>query len=215
LIYKLGQTLTRLAAISATRIDTFDFPAAREIEEAVWAFRDVIDKPPTENRASNVRALNAALYRILITPIEAHVANQRIVIVADGILSAVPFGALGKPEGDGKGIHYFLQDHAITMVVTLDQLEANEEAKKGGNELRISIFGDPAFSATTSLPGARRETVEIKALFGSRTQLYLGRDATKQAVTNRLPSDTAVLHFATHGIVDSESRGGQPCAGSA
>jgi CHAT domain-containing protein/tetratricopeptide (TPR) repeat protein len=54
------------------------------------------------------------------------------------------------------------------------------------------------------LPGSRNEAIKIRQIFGSEhTLLALGFNANRAAVINGAVSSFRIIHFATHGIVDS------------
>lgn len=53
------------------------------------------------------------------------------------------------------------------------------------------------------LPGSRAEAESIKRIFGQRAHLALKYDANRKAVLNGLVSSYRVVHFATHGIIDT------------
>jgi CHAT domain-containing protein/Tfp pilus assembly protein PilF len=53
----------------------------------------------------------------------------------------------------------------------------------------------------TPLPAARRELQGVASLYGDGARLYLGAQATEEAV-KALPRSTAVVHFAVHGCLD-------------
>jgi CHAT domain-containing protein/tetratricopeptide (TPR) repeat protein len=55
-----------------------------------------------------------------------------------------------------------------------------------------------------SLPGSRNEAIAIQQIVGpGRTRLALGFDANREAVINGSLAHQRVIHFATHGILDT------------
>lgn len=55
------------------------------------------------------------------------------------------------------------------------------------------------------LPGSREEAFSIKKIFGRNVHLALGYDANRKSVLNGLVSSYRVVHFATHGIIDTRN----------
>ena len=82
--------------------------ALSAVRDAVASFRQAIESrraadPPTLQREGS------ALYEALVAPIEDLIANSaRIVIVADGPLTSLPFASLVR-HGDRSDRHYFIE----------------------------------------------------------------------------------------------------------
>jgi CHAT domain-containing protein len=131
-------------------------------------------------------------------------AARRLHVIASGSLLTVPFPALrlrGRP----------LADHLVTSI--LPSLSAYPHLAAGRRQGLALCVGDPAQMSQrpapesapvplAALPGARLEAEAVAALHGARP--LVGPDATKSAVRGRLP-DAAVVHLATHGLIDPTS----------
>src|SRR6185369_10687528 len=106
--YSVGEERSYLWLVSRNDIRPFVLPGRAEIDRAVNALLDVIrvydtsKGSPKDTRAYIDAPLNYAkrsfeLSEMLLKPLSARTAYKRIVIVADGTLQYVPFGALPLP----------------------------------------------------------------------------------------------------------------------
>lgn len=71
-------------------------------------------------------------------------------------------------------------------------------------ELSRALQDSSGWQHIPSLPGSRSEALAIQRIVGSpNTRLALGFDATRQSVVDGSIAHNRVVHFATHGIVDT------------
>ena len=159
--------------------------------------------PKEEAKESN------ALYRLLFGDIEAaglfkSARFKRLVFVADGVLLRVPFAALMASDGKRLVDHYVLASAISLGSLTwpAEKLPTNESllciADPLGNGVQVVSRTRGEFGA---LAGARSEAKAIKALLPT-TNLLLGAQAREARVKREMPN-YAVLHFATHGALDT------------
>lgn len=156
----------------------------------------------------------ADLYRELIGPVADLVEHsERLLVLPDGALHRLPFGALVREDGrfliEHKPVHTAL---SLTVYGTLRASEA------GRGSTQLVAFGDPRFPQSmqtrsdlspglrsfdwSSLPYSRREVEQIAGIYpGAR--LYLGEEATEERA--RSVRDARILHFATHGYTDDRT----------
>ena len=72
------------------------------------------------------------------------------------------------------------------------------------NELQRALLDSQDSQQIPSLPGSRAEAIAIQEIFGqSRTHLSLNFDANRAAILGGSLARQRVIHFATHGIVDT------------
>jgi tetratricopeptide (TPR) repeat protein len=108
--YVLGEKASYLFVVSPTAIATYQLPKRAEIEAATRKVRELATAPqprPGETgaeRQARIRAARsnywpsaAALSRILLGPAASQLRGKRLLIVADGALQYLPFGALPVP----------------------------------------------------------------------------------------------------------------------
>lgn len=72
------------------------------------------------------------------------------------------------------------------------------------HDLKRALQDTQGSQHITRLPGSRTEALAIQQIVGAEhTRLALGFDANRRAVINGSLANTRVIHFATHGIVDT------------
>ena len=140
------------------------------------------------------------MYDLLIAPVASRLPQDEdtlVTFVPEGSLLMVPFAALKDEAG-----RRLIERHAIsvspsiqTRIHAADQRERLAQSERTG----ALIVGDP----DRSLRSARREANAIAASL--KVKPLLGSSATKLAVMARMPHQR-LLHFATHGSFDAESR---------
>jgi CHAT domain-containing protein/Tfp pilus assembly protein PilF len=172
-------------------------------------------------RQSQVSQPAAQLYGLLIKPAERIVAtSERVLIVADGPLHSLPFGALmpGRAAGTAKYLTEWKPLHQVVSATVYHELRRARRERAEGTPARPALvaFGDPAYAPVAGgraaslrpglklapLPGTRREVNGITALFPGASTVYLGADATEERAKG-VTRDARVLHFATHAFVDA------------
>lgn len=180
--------------------------------DSIRLTRRVIDHDWLENTVEEVRsALEAGdgqrssrglstLFDVLIRPVQDHLGapGHRLVIVADGVLSAVPFPALY----DSERRQHLIELRTPELVASLSGLQAPVEAKA---PVRALVVADPAFDRAAypgyaRLPEAALEAAEVAALYPSR-HLLGDRQADSAHVAGAIPG-IDLLHFAGHAVLD-------------
>jgi len=148
-----------------------------------------------------LRASLEALYEILLNPLrEVTTGRTQLVVVPDGSLGALPFGAL-RDRRSGRRVIF---DHSVavapsaTLFVVARQRQQLLELNLGAGAL---VIGDPAFDRTLfpnsqPLPSAAVEAARVAALYPGSVVL-IGREATKKRFL-KLASVYPIVHFAGH-----------------
>lgn len=170
--------------------------------------------------ATNASAF--ALYQALLEPIAPELGSaNRIVVLADGPLHALPFGALvtQAPIAKGERARYLIERHAIAHAPSAAQFLATHGTTSPGaatastHDDASPVAGRAApVSATLfahtdgaqTLPWARDEVEAIRALYGRRARVYVDGAAT-EARAKAVGRETRVLHFATHAVLDEQA----------
>lgn len=167
-----------------------------------------------------------ALYQALWQPLEATLADRRLVYVAvDGPLRSVPPGVLvtAAPSGDDRdpealrATDWLERRHAFALLPAVVSLRAARRAtRKAGRG--FAGFGDVDTQAypegsqpkgLAPLPGARRELAGLARALGRPGRVVrLGDDATEAAVRRTDFSQAAVIGFATHALSGREAPSG-------
>jgi CHAT domain-containing protein len=127
-----------------------------------------------------------ALYRELLSPLEAHLHEKRLVFVPHGALHFLPFHALR--AGDS----YLCDTHTISYAPSATVFTLCQE--KAGKDLRNSlVMGIPDERA----PQILSEVKSVAALL-PHAELFLGGEATMEVLRQR-GTQSNLLHVATHG----------------
>jgi len=175
--------------------------------------------------------VGAGLYDLLVGPAEAAIErSERIVVVPDGPLHALPFAAL-VTTADGPRPRYLVERRPLSVVLSttvLDELSRGADPTDGARAgWRIAGFGDPAYPGTDPegglpsaadpalrsvaargfdldpLPATRDEVSGLARLWPESTDVFVGVAATEDAARAASPRAT-VLHFACHGLLDED-----------
>lgn len=139
------------------------------------------------------------LYDTLIAPIEADIAPFKIIaFIPNGLLYYLPMQALAKKSAAGE-VRYLIEDKQIVYLAGSDVMGAvqapdEEKAREG-----MVAFGNPTGAL---LPAAEEEVKEIARVFPA-TQVLFGPNVTKKAVVADEMLSKRIVHFATHGRLNS------------
>jgi CHAT domain-containing protein/Tfp pilus assembly protein PilF len=136
-------------------------------------------------------------------------------IAGDGLLRYLPFEILEDPGRPGRRL---IERSAVSYLPSASTLGALGRRDEGEAETRFLGVGapvSPEVSAGSSLsallaerfrlaplPGAAREIAAARAALGGKALLLTGSGATESGLRAALASKPAVLHFATHAVID-------------
>jgi tetratricopeptide (TPR) repeat protein len=109
--YALGEERSFLWAVTSTTINSYELPRRAEIETAALRFYQSLSAPNQSVRGETAEQRDlllkqttgqfaeaaAQLSQMLLAPVAAQLSRKRLVIVADGALHHIPFGALPDP----------------------------------------------------------------------------------------------------------------------
>ncbi len=175
---------------------------------------------------------SAAFSRLMLKPAARHLgerwAGRRLLIVAGDVLAYLPFGALPDPVRPRAPL---IRDHEVvnvpsasvlavmrheldgrvpaakTLALVADPVFDSDDPRVRGGLRRASVdaSADDRSSRLARLPFSRREAVEIAALAPSGDVLRATDfDANRRLVASGELADYRIVHFATHGVLDSQ-----------
>lgn len=231
LSYSVGKEKTTLFALTREgdlRVETLPVGEER-LRQDVKRFLELALQPAPADSQGPAADLGRSLYRSLIGPVAGLVdRGQRVLILPDGPLHRLPFGALVLESGqfltEWKPLHTAL---SLTVYATL-RASGGEPARK--TPAQLVAFGDPRYPSPPSppsppksaaasnpargraglrsfnwtvLPYSRREVERIAVLY-PEARLFLGEEATEERVKS-VSRDARLLHFATHGYIDDRT----------
>lgn len=196
----------------------------KKLSERIEDFRIGI----TDKRIGLER-VSSELYQLLLAPAANIIDGKKtIVLIPDDVLWELPFQALKDSSG-----RYFVENHSLFYAPSLTALreilkrESSSAARRdlkafptpsAGLERPLLAFGDPEISVGTvnhlketlrdeklgPIPGTKVEVETLGRLYGAaRSELFIGKQATEENAKTEMPR-FKVLHFATHGILDSQ-----------
>jgi CHAT domain-containing protein len=137
-----------------------------------------------------------SLYQALIHPIEQSgwlKGISRLYIVPNATLNYLPFAILSRP-GEEKG-HFLIQDYVVAYLPAASALVSGLERE--APKLSLLALAPRA----SHLRYAPEEARSIGAIYSDRSQVLLGRSATKRAFAKQA-GEFEIIHLATHGFFD-------------
>jgi CHAT domain-containing protein len=188
-------------SLRALRLDVTAVTLAREVE----AFRASLAERSPAYVASARR-----LYDLLVRPVEESLRGREVLtIVPDGPLWGLPFQALMK------GRRHLLEDHALHTAPSLSVLAEMQARRRSPRSPDLVALGDPLLSSETvarvkavyrdadlsPLPESAAEVRALAPFYGPASRVFTGPDA-REAVVKAEGISAAVLHVASHGILD-------------
>lgn len=233
--YSLGSDRSYLWEVSKSSISGYKLPKRAEIEANARSFYAALRNPlPTARNRSgnrwsdkarkrNLAELGTRLSTILLGPVASKLLGKRLVIVADGALQYIPFGALPAPKAAGKltGRPLILQHEVVNLPsASVIQMQRRELAGRPQPSKTVIVLADPVFSRDDArvpkpterlgvptlgrLPYTRKEAEQIAALAPSGSaRLALDFSASRTTATSGELSKYRYVHFATHGLLDT------------
>ncbi|CAH3166085.1 unnamed protein product [Porites lobata] len=180
-------------------------PSCKPSQDDTFATLRFIEEEEHETHDSEELTL-ADGYNIIVAPVVDLLQESEIIIVPDPLLYPIPFAALKDDNG-----HYLSDTFRIRIVPSLTTLRLIQRSPVDyHSKTGAIVIGEPEVSGVyyqgkllklCPLPWARKEAEMIGRLLG--VEPLLGKDATKQAVLERM-HPVSLIHFAAHGY---EERG--------
>ncbi len=148
-----------LFRVAPERIEAFALTADAEATEALRHrlqsfLASAPDSDPSFPREAAAEARQLA--RILLGPVAPRLEGQRLVVVGDGPLLALPFAALPHPRVAGR---FLVEDHELVHLPSASLLGALRQQPPCAPELDLALFADPVYGPDDE----RLEAVEISA----------------------------------------------------
>jgi CHAT domain-containing protein len=146
--YTLGEGQSYLWAVGPEKVSVYTLPGRFDLEWAAGKFGAKVQAAPPLS-ADEMHEAGLELSKMLLGPVAGELGNKRLVIVAEGMLSTLPFGLLSSPAGGQQGVARELaMDHEIVYLPaasTLFALRRESAARRAPSKL-VAILADPVFS---------------------------------------------------------------------
>jgi CHAT domain-containing protein len=263
--YALGAERSYLWAVTRTGLQSYELPGRDTIEKTARSVYDLlISRQPAPDQTEKQRDAQywrqaSALSRMLLQPVAGQLCAKRLLIVADGVLQYIHFGALPAPEGGrAKGNPQsairnpqsptpMIVKHEIVYLPSASMLAVlrRETEKRSPAPKTIAVLADPVFEADdlrvlaaqgklkssaqqqvvstrspqtssgqgltrgginlSGLPSTRREAEAIRRVAPADGMFALGFDANRAKAISPDLRQYRIVHFATHGTLDSQN----------
>ena len=179
--FALGEKRSFLWVISPKTIASFELPGRAEIEKAA---RRVCELLATNDRTQDTDRQYAeeaeGLSRMVLGPAAGAIDVKRLLVVADGVLQYVPFGALPVPTGREKprgqplatNHEIIMLPSAAVLAVIRRDLERREPAPKS-----VAVLADPVFRADDRR--VQKSTEAVAESRASQSSVRAGDDSTR------------------------------------
>jgi len=234
--YSLGDRQSVLWAVTENSVDSWILPGRQEIEELAREVYAELKSPPAgvTQSAERLEPALQTLSKLLLGPAEDQLHNRRVVVVPDGALHYLPFGALVVPS-----TNQFLIEQAEVITLPSASVLAVQRARNKRRDnapSSIVIVADPVFTAwdprlvsrrlerqpketerpfssmergrtLSRLPYTAEELKTITEIAERAQQNVLpltGFEASRAVVLAASLQDHRIIHFASHGLIDSQ-----------
>ena len=228
--YKLGEKRSFLWLVTSDSINFHELPKRKEIEKKAREFYDLTIANKREN-LNRREELSRHLNDLLLSPVRSEIEGKRLAIVAEGILQYLPFSALKFDESSFLADNNEIV--ILPSASVLAELRQNETAQKnkmiaifadpvfdrgdariGDNQkvkhrnqnialngtLRDFSFGE----ALPRLLASRMEAQNISKLVSqNKATVRTDFEASLANIENDDLKDHRILHFATHGLLNT------------
>jgi CHAT domain-containing protein/Tfp pilus assembly protein PilF len=227
--YKLGDARSFLWLVTKNSVKVFTLPARKEIEKTAKDFYAAVIARDKSKDAQTAE-LQKRLSEILLGSVASEIENKRLAIVADGVLQFIPFAALSSKNT--KLLIETNEIVILPSAGVLAELRRSSGERKLP-EKTVAVFADPIFEASDTrlaknpseksvvlgnvlrdfnigenLPRLLSSRVEARTILGfvPKNQVIsnMDFDASRENAMSDALSNYRILHFATHGLLDTK-----------
>ncbi len=202
--YALGEKQSYLWAVTKDSIKSYELPPRADIEATVKRVYALVSdgKLVIDDKAKAEYELEAArLSQMLLAPVAAQLQDKRILIVADGALQYLPFGALPSPKSkvqspkSKNGQPLIVENEIINLpsASTLVSLRRQMQGRTAASKT-LAVLADPVFSPTdarvkTTVASAATPTTQPSSMTQNATVERTAKDVgvLREGIIQRLP----------------------------
>lgn len=228
--YLLGGQRSYAWMLSRSTLQVAELPAAEHIESLAARLLGLASKPPAQLSPSQRQEYDTvaqSLSDILLGQFPV-IRARRLLIVADGSLHLIPFPALPR-KADSGALQPLLAQHEVIVLPSASVLSLlrEEAAARKPAPKKLAVLADPVFDPKDSRVARSARLLQRSAIDSARPpeRLAFARDEAKAILSLVGESDALpaldfqasratalsgelqryqVLHFATHGILNSQ-----------
>jgi CHAT domain-containing protein len=228
--YALGSPRSFAWVVTRDSLQVVELGDREAIESAARRVYENLKTYRSEGSSDTQATLLDELSGLVLAPVAPFIGagRQRVIVAADGALGYIPFAVLPFARaGDGAPL---LDAFEVVNVPSMSAAAAQRRRVAAVPPKTLAVFADPVFAATDPrlgsglpdlasrlvspaaqlerLPATGAEADAIAALVAPESRLVvLGFDANREHVLDAPLSDYRIVHFATHGLVDSRYPG--------
>jgi CHAT domain-containing protein/tetratricopeptide (TPR) repeat protein len=162
--YSLGAEKSYLWLVSSKEVLSYELPKRAEIEEKALLLYQLLTernrhlpKAPDPESKGEMRRIDAQaqmvaekLSGMLLSRVAGHLEGKRLVVVTQGALQLVPFGALPAPTAIPSAAEIFkplISDHEVISLPSASILRMlRHRAKRAAAPKTIAVLADPVFT---------------------------------------------------------------------
>ena len=221
--FLLGSDKSYAWAVTRSSITSYELPPANGITEAVKKVYEFVKGPAKPETKNNLDQATQELAAKVLWPLADQLNKKRVIVAADGALNYIPFQLLPVGASNPEPLvaeHELINAPSASILGDLQ----NEAARRGVRAKALAAFGDPRFpqdeqTATTRNIEINIDNPDLSAigrLFYSAREIANLRevateeqtvaateyDATRDHLLSTDLTQFAVLHLATHGLLD-------------
>lgn len=226
--YYLGEQKSFLLFIAKKSFRIYELPPRQKIEKSIKAYIKYLSSPLYNPFYGNIAAKR--IFKELLFPLENLYMSgiNKITINPDGILYYLPFESLIVTNANNIS-EYLIERYQISYIPSASALMLLQEKDKEIDTFRgLLAFGDPilhfdmnplasktiqdyAFMENngkqgytfSSIPSSRKEINVISKYFSKYQRfIYIGKEATEEALKVRSHNNYQIIHFACHSFLD-------------
>jgi CHAT domain-containing protein/tetratricopeptide (TPR) repeat protein len=212
-MFFLGRQQSWAWIVDPRRTEVVQLPARGEIERMVRGLLPTLQSPD----AAVDTTAREWLSRTLVAPVLARVPEQaHLVIAPHAILAYLPFEVLADERG-----RYLVERNPISYAPSVSSFAfLRQRARTAPQHPTLVAIGSPSgFTAGRAderaasvewvgllkpLPYSGVELERVADLFEPQVQVLSGPAATEDALRAAALDQAAILHFATHALIDEE-----------
>lgn len=227
--YSLGDVRSFVWAVTDAGITGHELPGRLVIETLAQDVYRQLKQPQQMGISTRLEELGA----VLLDPVKEHLVADRVIVIPDGALHYIPFGALEIPGED----RFLLEAADIITLPSASVLAAQRSASqtRTTEASGIAVIADPVFelrdgrfSDVGSGGGAPDQLLAATRLGDARSLLRLPYTAQEADAIGRISGDSdanmtltgfeanrtqfltspldrfRIIHMASHGLIDAE-----------
>jgi CHAT domain-containing protein len=160
--FALGRNRSYVWAVTPSSLVAYELPARAQIEAAARRCHEALTNSHRVGRRADTRLAVEALSRMLLLPVAREIAGKRMLIVADGALQFIPFGALTEQSGNARG-EPLVAGHEIVAVPSASVIDSLRQPQvRPSADRSVAVFADPVLQAADARVSASSASLGAK-----------------------------------------------------